>query len=104
MISMLAMNGSSQLPERSMRKPDTTGLTIAAKAEPVFIIPLAVPDCWGAISIGMAHIGPIVISAKKKPADRHSADTVSVCSHNNGISESTLNTIRIDTILQRARV
>ena len=42
--SMLPTNGSSQLPNRSISKPATTGLTIAASADPVFIMPLAVPE------------------------------------------------------------
>ena len=33
---------------------------MAAKAEPEFMMPLAVPEACGAISIGTAHIGPMV--------------------------------------------
>src|ERR1700682_4705662 len=66
--SMLPTNGNSQLPKRSMRYPPATGEIMAAKAEPVFIMPLAVPENSGAMSMGMDHIGPIVNSAKKKPA------------------------------------
>ena len=34
------------------------------------------PEYFGAMSIGIDHIGPITSSAKKKPADRHSATVV----------------------------
>ena len=36
-------------------------------------MPLAVPEYFGAMSIGMAHIGPIVNSAQKNPALKASA-------------------------------
>ncbi len=45
---------------------------MAASADPVFMIPLAVPECFGAMSIGIAHIGPITSSAKKNAAARQS--------------------------------
>src|SRR5437762_12188449 len=61
-------NGQVQWPVLSTIYPNTTGETIAANAEPVFIMPLAVPENFGAMSIGIAHIGPIVNSAQKKPA------------------------------------
>jgi len=73
--TMLPRKGSCQFPVRSITYPETTGLIIAARAEPVFIMPLAVPDISCAMSMGTAHIGPIVISAKKNPADKHASDT-----------------------------
>ncbi len=60
---------------------------IAASAEPVFIMPLAVPEYCGAMSIGIAHIGPIVISAKKKPAERHAIDRYRLCVNISGTSD-----------------
>ena len=39
------------------------------------MMPLAVPQSSGAMSIGTAHIGPMVISAKKKPAARQASET-----------------------------
>ena len=62
---MLPTNGNSQLPVRSMILPASTGEMIAASADPVFIKPLANPENRGAISMGIAHIGPTVNSAKK---------------------------------------
>src|SRR3984885_13169123 len=61
------MNGQSQVPATSMIQPPTTGLKIAASAEPMFMNPLAVPEYFGGMSIGIAHMGPMVSSAKKKP-------------------------------------
>src|SRR5262244_3605857 len=68
--TMDPINGQVQWPVLSTIYPNTTGETMAANAEPVFIIPLAVPEYFGAISIGIDHIGPIVNSAQKKPALR----------------------------------
>ena len=65
------VKGKFQLPVRSIIQPPTTGLMIAASAEPEFMMPHAVPECFGAMSIGTDHIGPIVISLKKKPAETH---------------------------------
>ena len=48
-----------------MIMPPISGDTIAASADPVFIRPLAEPENFGAISMGIAHIGPIVNSAQK---------------------------------------
>ncbi len=70
---IVPMNGSVQFPVRSMTSPNTSGDRMAARAEPVFINPLAVPAWAGAMSIGIAHIGPIVSSAKKNVAARQSA-------------------------------
>src|SRR5689334_21202975 len=66
-------NGSCGSPVTSVTQPATTGDRIAARAEPEFIRPDAVPEYLGAMSIGIAHIGPITISAKKNPAERHTA-------------------------------
>ena len=66
--TMLPMKGSSQLCVLSITYPAMIGETIAADAEPIFIKPLAEPENRGAISIGIAHIGPIVNSEKKKAA------------------------------------
>src|SRR5262245_5976503 len=74
--AMEPMNGQVQWPVLSTMYPNTTGETIAAKADPVFIIPLAVPEYLGAISIGIAHIGPTVNSAQKKPALNASATSL----------------------------
>ena len=46
---------------------EVIGDTMAASAEPVFISPLAVPENFGAMSIGMAHIGPIANSRRRTP-------------------------------------
>ena len=55
-----------------MMNPNAIGDRIAASAEPVFIIPAAVPENFPAMSIGIDHIGPITSSAKKNaaPSDR----------------------------------
>ena len=63
---MLPRNGNSQFPVLSITYPAISGEIIAARAEPVFISPLAEPEKRGAISMGMAHMGPIVNSEKKK--------------------------------------
>src|SRR5689334_15481099 len=63
-ISM--MNGRYQLPVASITMPATTGEAMAAPADPMFMIPDAVPEYRGAMSIGTDHIGPIMSSAKKK--------------------------------------
>lgn len=49
--TMLPRNGNCQFPVRSIKNPPTTGLMIAASAEPVFTMPLAVPENCGAMSI-----------------------------------------------------
>src|SRR3954462_15589268 len=63
--AMLPANGMFQLPVLSMTYPNTMGERIAASADPVFISPLADPENRGAMSMGIAHIGPTVNSAKK---------------------------------------
>src|ERR1700736_6758414 len=98
MSPMEPKKGQSQLPVTSMIQPPTTGLKIAASAEPVFISPLAVPEYLGAISIGIAHIGPIVISAKKNPRLRHTAATVESCTKGIGNSEASAARLQTTTI------
>src|SRR5205814_1956653 len=94
--------GHVQWPVLSTMYPNTTGDTIAANAEPVFIIPLAVPEYFGAISIGMAHIGPIVNSAQKKPALRASATIRMSLVKRIGTSEMQQRTIITATRFRRA--
>ena len=76
---------------------------MAAKAEPVFMMPLAVPEWSGAMSIGTAHIGPMVISAKKKPADRLSAEITRSWLNIMGSSDRQVSPMHTDTIRLRAR-
>src|SRR2546427_10629424 len=76
---ILPRNGNSQFPVLSMTYPKTRGEMIAASADPVFIRPLAEPENRGAISIGMAHIGPMVNSAKKNAMLRQMAAQVRLC-------------------------
>src|SRR5260370_24512387 len=64
-------NGSCQLPVLSMMYPNAMGERIAASAEPVFIMPAAVPENLPAMSIGIDHIGPRTNSAKKHAAPSH---------------------------------
>jgi len=62
--------GRCQSPVRCTMAPKVIGETIAATAEPKFISPLAVPANFGAMSIGIAHMGPMASSRKKNPAAR----------------------------------
>ena len=66
-IEMLPRNGRVQFPVLSITFPNTAGTTMASSGEPIFLRPLAEPENCGAMSMGIAHIGPIVNSAKKKP-------------------------------------
>src|SRR5665213_542175 len=68
--------GNSQFPVLSITNPKTRGEIIAARADPVFIRPLADPENRGAMSIGMAHMGPMVNSEKKKARLRQMAAPV----------------------------
>src|SRR6266852_2886928 len=70
---MLPRNGRLQFPVLSMMYPPTSGETMAAAADPTFIRPLAEPEKRGAMSMGMAHMGPMVNSAKKNAALRQMA-------------------------------
>src|ERR1700722_15250852 len=81
------MKGQSQLPVTSMIQPPTTGLKIAASAEPMFMNPLAVPEYFGAMSIGIAHMGPMVSSAKKKPRLKQIGAMVDTGTNNIGSRE-----------------
>ena len=76
---------------------------IAASAEPVFIMPLAVPENSWPISIGTAHIGPMLSSAKKKPADKQASDTYRSCANINGTSDRQVIAMQPATIKLRAR-
>src|SRR5207237_7611475 len=82
--------------------PNSTGDTIAASADPVFIMPLAVPEYRGAMSIGIAHIGPIVNSAQKKPALKASATILMSLVKSIGTSEMQERTIITATRFRRA--
>src|SRR5258708_34528767 len=73
---MLRRKGSVKSPVLSITYPKTRGETMAASAEPVFIRPLAEPENRGAMSIGMAHMGPIVNSEKKNARLRKTATQV----------------------------
>src|SRR5436305_259143 len=64
---------------------------MAASAEPVFINPLAEPEKRGAMSIGIAHIGPMVNSEKKKARLRQIAAQVRLCKNKIGIMDASDN-------------
>src|ERR1700719_3276842 len=95
---MEPIKGQSQLPVTSMIQQPTTGLKIAASAEPVFMSPLAVPEYLGAISIGIAHIGPMVISAKKNPRLKATAATVESCTKRIGNSDASAARLQTTTM------
>src|SRR5476649_2458912 len=88
-----------------MIQPPTTGLIIAAPAEPMFMMPLAVPAYCGAMSMGTAHIGPIVISLKKKPTESASAarGIDSEWTSMIGASDSSARNMHVETMTLRAR-
>src|ERR1700727_789175 len=52
---------------------------MAARGDPTFMRPLADPENRGAISMGIAHIGPIVNSEKKKARLRQIAAAETLC-------------------------
>ena len=56
--------------------PKASGDSMAASADPEFISPLAVPANFPAMSIGIDHIGPMIISAKKNAAPSANVMTV----------------------------
>ncbi len=85
---MAITKGSCGSPVQSVTRPATTGDRIAARAEPEFMSPDAVPEYFGAMSIGIAHIGPITISAKKNPADRQIATRTLSSTYRIGSSET----------------
>ena len=68
--------GSTQFPVMSATSPNTSGDRIAASADPEFMSPAAVPEYFPAMSIGIDHIGPMIISAKKNAPP--SANTIAV--------------------------
>ena len=76
---------------------------IAASAEPEFMMPLAVPEACGAMSMGIAHIGPMVISAKKNPAERHASDSIRSWVNISGRSDKQVAPMHTATIRLRAR-
>ena len=73
---MLPRNGRFQFPVLSMTYPKIRGEIMAAKGDPIFMRPLAEPEYSGAISMGIAHIGPIVNSEKKKATLRQIAASI----------------------------
>src|SRR6202020_274592 len=97
------MKGQSQFPVTSMIQPPITGLEIAANAEPMFMNPLAVPEYFGAMSIGIAHMGPIVSSAKKKPKLKQIAAMVESWMNNIGSSEASAPKLHTTTMHLRPR-
>src|ERR1700730_3347027 len=70
------MNGTCQFPVRSVRYPKAAGDSTAATADPVFMKPLAVPEYFAAMSIGIAHIGPMTSSAQTNAPARLNTITV----------------------------
>jgi hypothetical protein len=100
--AMVPMNGHVHWPVLSTIKPNTTGETIVANADPVLIMPLAVPEYFGAMSIGMAHIGPIVNSAKKKPALSATVTILMSVVNRTGTNEMQHSVIMMATRFRRA--
>src|SRR5258708_31278174 len=85
--TMLPINGSSQLTVLSMTNPNTRGEMIAPNAVPEFMRPRAKPANLGAMSMGMAHMGPIVNSEKKNARLKKMAAAERLCTNNNGNME-----------------
>jgi len=75
---------------------------MAASAEPVFIRPLAELENRGAMSIGIAHMGPIVNSEKKNARLRKTATHVRLCNRIIGSIEATEQTKPATTRFRRA--
>src|ERR1700722_4355918 len=75
---------------------------MAASAEPEFMMPLAVPECSGAMSMGVAHIGPMVISEKKNPAERNTKEIPPLWVNISGTSDSMDKSMQTDTMELRA--
>src|SRR5258708_30278536 len=99
---MLQRKGNVQSPVLSITYPKTNGETMAASAEPVFIRPLAEPENRGAMSIGIAHMGPIVNSEKKNARLRKTATHVRLCERRIGSIEATEQTKPATTRFRRA--
>ena len=75
---------------------------MAAKAVPVFMRPLADPANLGAISMGMAHMGPIVNSEKKKARLKQIAAPDKLCENSNGSIQASEQRKPITTRFRRA--
>src|SRR5450432_667744 len=99
---MLPRNGRSQLPVFWITYPATSGDTAAAKADPIFINPLAVPENRGAMSMGIAQNGPMVNSAKKNAALKQMATVFKSCDRSTGIMKASDNRKPAITRLRRA--
>src|SRR6059058_3039881 len=65
-------------------------------------MPLAVPEYFGAMSIGIDHIGPMVNSAQKKPAASASATSWMLFVKRIGTRQAQHNVIMTATRLRRA--
>ena len=60
-------------------------------------MPLAVLEYCGAMPIGMDHIGPIVISAKKNPPARHATDMYTLWVKIIGTREASASSVQTDS-------
>ncbi len=92
---------ASNPPVLSITCPKTRGETIAASAEPVFIRPLAEPENRGAMSIGIAHMGPIVNLREEREAQKN-GHHVRLCNRRIGSIEATEQTKPATTRFRRA--
>src|SRR5579872_7238998 len=99
----LITNGNSQFLVRSITYPETSGETMVASAEPTFIKPLADPEKRGATSMGTAHMGPIVNSAKKKARLRQTATRARRCEKGTGAMHASDSSKPATTKSRRAR-
>ena len=48
--------------------------------------------------MGMAHMGPMVNSAKKNPADRQASDTYKLCVNISGTSDTKVKNMQTQTM------
>src|SRR5258705_5387021 len=69
-------NGNVQLPVRSIRYPNTNGEMMPATPKPKFIMPLADPEYFGAMSMGTAQMGATTSSTEKNAAASEAAATL----------------------------
>ena len=107
-----ATKGRSHRPVASITAPKATGEIIPASPKPKFMKPLAVPACWGAMSIGTAQIGATISSAKKKAPLRQiatvtrSVTTTTGSMHKNAPRNPTTITLTraLDTLPVRRRI
>src|ERR1700682_4459186 len=97
-------NGQVQLPVRSIKNPNTTGETIPATPKPKFIMPLADPEYFGAISIGTAQIGATTSSTQKNAAASEIAATLTSWTSITGIRNTNPPSIPATMTLRRAGV